>query len=137
VRVRSYDRLWITPRQAGGIAAGAQELDWPFIYHRLARAYGWTLAYIDNLGMDRAWEMLECLSDHPLADEILAAVHLKSKRRGSKRKFTPPKTREQAAMEAVSCGNMLGMQAKPLPPHLAEMAKWALDMQSKLTGKPN
>ena len=131
-----FGRLRPPSLQAGGIAAGAP-IDWPWIYGRLARAFGWSLDYIDDLGMDRAWEMLEYLFEHPLPEEILAAVHLKQDKKKKIGKQALPKTKEEGLAQAVQCANMLGLEAAPLPAHLRDMAMWALDMQKKLQGKPN
>lgn len=85
--------------------------------------------------MDRAWEMLEYLGEHPTADAILAAVHLKPGKGGKTRKA--PTTKGEAISQMCQLGGMLGdaVGSAPMPAHLKQLAKWALDMQSKMNGK--
>jgi hypothetical protein len=64
----------------GGSKAGG-DLDWGAIYCRLAAGVGYTYRAIDDHTLIEVVELLEYLSEHPTAAEILAAAYgVKSKR---------------------------------------------------------
>ncbi len=75
-------------------------------------------------------EMLEYVGDNPTADQILAAIHLKPRKSQASRL---PQTKREALTQLSQLGTALGgMQAAPLPPHLREMANWAIEQQKRL-----
>ncbi len=85
-------------------------------------ATGWTLEYIDGLGMDRACELLDYYAEYPPANVVLSLVHLKRGKRPMRR----PMTESAAQGQMRDLSGMLGQSAKRMPDHLREMANWAL-----------
>lgn len=85
-------------------------------------ATGWTLEYVDDLGMDRACELLEYYADYPLANVVLSLVHLKRGKNPVRRRMT--ESSAHGHMRDLS--GMLGQSAERIPDHLRDMANWAL-----------
>jgi hypothetical protein len=102
------------------------------VYGRLVRAAGWTLEYIDQMSVARAFEMLDYLNEYPLPDEILAAVHLKKREKSQAAPRSPKDALAQMQSMAGELGPGLKGQAVKMPPHLKAMLDQALAMQAKL-----
>jgi hypothetical protein len=93
------------------------------------------MEYIDDLGIDRAMEMMEDINERPITDHILAAVHLKPREKKSK----APRNEQDAYAQLSSLAASLGPEVpagNKLPPHLKDLAMWASD-QTKLMDRPN
>jgi hypothetical protein len=108
---------------------------------RLARGFGYRIEEIEALSMCDAVDLVEYLSEHPTADDILGAVHLDPKARRRPVQRTAARAVSPSAIgEAEGKKQMLGLRqffgpARPLPPQLREMASWAEEQKRKMAGK--
>ena len=71
-------------------------------------------------------ELLGYWSEEPPTHVLLALRYL------GERKKKPAQTDEKFAQDGLELQRMLGTAAKPMPPHVREMAEWAEAQQAKL-----
>jgi len=79
------------------------------------------------MSMDRALELLEYYGKHPPAHVVLGLVYLKQQPAAWK-----PLSESESLAQMRQLAGELNQGTEKLPPHLREMANWAVSQSAKI-----
>lgn len=121
-------RIWYDAGDGGGRFAGGSGTDWDWIYGRVATALSILPSAIDDEPCVNIFKLLKYWVEEPPTHVILALRYLGQKT------AKPAISEEQAQQQMADMSQMLGKQARALPPNLAELIRDAEQIKQQHKG---